>query len=403
MTSLRPQIPLGTGPISQIPQRAKSPQYSRKMEGAMTCLYQLRTVLTNPGLHSYFFSLVGSSVKIHSVITGQVVSTLSAPRSPNHDASSDLLTSAILNPHNAFQLITASLDGRLVVWDFLDAALLQIIDIAQPIHYMCGHKAFKDTVFVAASKPGKKAKGAAAGVLHCPSSSILILSVLPDDVTIVLRVSLKPVANTTKSAEILAIGKTRFPTGLSLSPSGTWLIATASHKVHIAKAASPSSGFVKYVSPERLTCLAFHPHEEYFATGDDKGFIRLWYCLNSDLPFGVRGMEKKAQTTALHWHAHAVSSLAFTTNGAYLLSGGEEAVLVIWQLNTGKKEFVPRVGAPISTISVLKSGAGEEEYLLGLADATYSFVGSGSLKISRSYSRIKLGRFSLQAWVRNRN
>ncbi|KAF5385093.1 hypothetical protein D9615_001275 [Tricholomella constricta] len=328
-------------------------------------------IITKDG--SYFFSLVGSSVKIHSVATGQVVSTLSAPRSASSGTSSDLLTAAVLNPHNAFQLITGSLDGRLVVWDFLDAALLQVINIAQPIHYLCAHELWKDTVFVAASRPSKKSK--TGGI---------------DDNAIVIRVSLKPVDKTTKSAEILPIGKTRFPTGLTLSPSGAWLIATAGHKVYVAASSSLASGFTKYVSPERLTCLSFHPTDEYFATGDDKGNVRIWYCLNDSLPVNARGVEKKTQTTTLHWHAHAVSSLAFTSNGAYLLSGGEESVLVIWQLHTGKKEFVPRVGAAINTVSAFKCGGGEEEYLLGLADATYLFVGSGSLKISRSYSRIKL-------------
>jgi NET1-associated nuclear protein 1 (U3 small nucleolar RNA-associated protein 17) len=67
--------------------------------------------------------------------------------------------------------------------------------------------------------------------------------------------------------------------------------------------------------------------------------------------------------------------------------------LVIWQLHTGKREFLPRIGSPIKTISVSKVAGGEEEYLLGLADSTYIFVGAASLKISRSYSRIKLGMF----------
>ena len=209
---------------------------------------------------------------------------------------------------------------------------------------------------------------------------------------VVLRVSLRTAGNTTSSAEIQPIGKTRFPTGLTLSPSGAWLIATAGNKAYVAMSSSFTSGFTKYVSPERLTCLAFHPTEEYFATGDVKGNIRIWYCLNESLPVSVRGVEKKAQTTTLHWHAHAVSSIAFTPNGAYLLSGGEESVLVIWQLRTGRKEFVPRVGAPINTISISRMGSGEEEYLLGLADATYLFVSSATLKVSRSYSRIKLSR-----------
>jgi len=106
------------------------------------------------------------------VITGQVVSTLSAPRSSNYEISSDLLTTAILNPHNAFQLITGSLDGRLIVWDFLDAVLLQIIDIAQPIHYICAHQSFKDVVFVAA---GKKSKSGVAGVCYSPGGFLIIL------------------------------------------------------------------------------------------------------------------------------------------------------------------------------------------------------------------------------------
>ncbi|KAG6910523.1 hypothetical protein DXG01_009942 [Tephrocybe rancida] len=336
------------------------------------CASKVPPIFTKDG--NYFFSLVGSSVKIHSVTTGQVVSTLSAPRSTSNGTSSDLLTAAILNPHNSFQLITGSLDGRLVVWDFVEAVLLWTIDISQPIHHICAHETWKDTVFVAASRPSKKTK--------TPGT---------DENAVVLRVSLQPVENTSKSTEILPIGKTRYPTGLTLSPSGTWLIATAGHKAYVAATSSLTSGFTKYVSPERLTCLSFHPTEEYFATGDDKGNVRLWYCLNEPTLVNARGVEKKTQTTTLHWHAHAVSSIAFTSNGAYLLSGGEESVLVIWQLHTGKKEFVPRVGAPINTVSVSKNGRGDEEYLLGLADATYLFVSSGNMKISRSYSRIKLG------------
>jgi NET1-associated nuclear protein 1 (U3 small nucleolar RNA-associated protein 17) len=212
---------------------------------------------------------------------------------------------------------------------------------------------------------------------------------------VVLRVSLKPRPASTghktqTSSEITSIGKTRAVVGLSFSHSGSWLVAVAGHKAYVAPTSSFKSGFTKYVSPEALTCLAFHPSEDYFATGDDKGNIRLWYCLNEQGASNVVGVEKRAQTTTLHWHAHAVASVAFTSNGAYLLSGGEESVLVIWQLHTGKKEFVPRVGASISTIAVARGGQ-SEEYLLGLADATFTFVSAATLKISRSYSRIKLG------------
>ncbi|KAL1739499.1 WD40-repeat-containing domain protein [Schizophyllum fasciatum] len=263
-----------------------------------------------------------------------------------------------------------------MVWDYLDGVLLQTIDLAQPIRHICAHQKFKDYVFVAASKPSKK-------------------QTRGDDNAAVLRVSLKPSEETAeaslqKTSVITPIGKTRFPTGLAFSASGDWLVATAGHKAYVVNSSSLGDGFTKYVSPEKLTCLATHPVDDYFATGDVKGNIRIWYCLNRDLPVNATGVEKKSDTTSLHWHAHAVSSLTFTDNGAYLLSGGEEAVLVVWQLRTGRKEFVPRVGAPIRTVSLSKPVNGDPEYLLGLADATYTFINADSLKVSRSYSRIKL-------------
>ncbi|KAF9535678.1 WD40-repeat-containing domain protein [Crepidotus variabilis] len=327
-------------------------------------------VFTKDG--SYFFSLVGSSVKIHSTFTGLVVSTLTSPPSVENTAGLDVITSAVLNPQNPFQLITGALDGRILIWDFVNANLLQTITLGQPIHLLCAHENFKGYVFVAASKARKT-----AGTI--------------DNNAVVLQVALKQSDSSGKPAEIMPVGKTRSPSGLAVSSNGAWLVATAGHKVYIAKTALLSAGFTKYVSAERLTCLGFHPLEEYFATGDEKGIVRLWYCLNDELAVNIKGVEKRTQTRALHWHAHPVSSVSFTSNGAYLLSGGEEAVLVIWQLHTGRKEFIPRLGAPIGTVSVAKSlKTGEEEYLLGLMDATYAFVSSTSLKITRSYSRIKV-------------
>lgn len=37
-------------------------------------------------------------------------------------------------------------------------------------------------------------------------------------------------------------------------------------------------------------------------------------------------------------------------SGAYLYSGGEESVLVFWQVDSNHKQFKPRLGAPIAHI-----------------------------------------------------
>ena len=105
-------------------------------------------------------------MKIHSVATGEVVSTLTPPPSgvlagAGTSQHTDTVTAAILSPHNPFQLITGSLDGLVRVWDFLDGALLQTIDIAQPIFHLAAHEGLPKCVFVAAARPTKKkSKGA---------------------------------------------------------------------------------------------------------------------------------------------------------------------------------------------------------------------------------------------------
>ena len=53
----------------------------------------------------------------------------------------------------------------------------------------------------------------------------------------------------------------------------------------------------------------------------------------------------------MHWHAHRVRSLAFSADGTTLLSGGDEAVLVMWQLGTRNRSFLPRLGGSILAIA----------------------------------------------------
>ncbi|KZT75043.1 hypothetical protein DAEQUDRAFT_753684 [Daedalea quercina L-15889] len=334
----------------------------------------------------YFFSAIGPSVKIYSSTTGQVISTLSPPSTEGYDVGeepplSHVITSAILSPHNPFQLITGSTDGHIRLWNFMDAVLLQTIDVKKPIMHVAAHERFKDHVFVSVARGTKKKSSKARRETSEDNGAIICVSWRPSDATANSLIQ--------RPADTTFVGKTRATTGLALSPSGAWLVATGGHKAYVCPTSSLATGFTKFVSPQQLTCLAFHPSEEYFATGDVTGCIRLWYCLDAGLA-KASGVQRTAQTTTMHWHAHAVSSIAFTTNGAYLLSGGEEAVLVIWQLHSGKKEFVPRVGAPISHVAVSRTAVGEEEYLLALSDASFTFVRSGTLKLSRTIARLRI-------------
>lgn len=58
-------------------------------------------------------------------------------------------------------------------------------------------------------------------------------------------------------------------TAIIISPNGAWLIGIGGRKIYIWRTALLSSGFTTFGSPENLTCIAFHPSSEYFATGDE--------------------------------------------------------------------------------------------------------------------------------------
>ncbi|UKJ87841.2 hypothetical protein MACJ_000281 [Theileria orientalis] len=56
----------------------------------------------------------------------------------------------------------------------------------------------------------------------------------------------------------------------------------------------------------------------------------------------------KVETKRLHWHSHGVNCIIYNEKNAnMLLSGGEEGVVVLWDLVNHSKKFVTRLGAPI--------------------------------------------------------
>ena len=113
-----------------------------------------------------------------------------------------------------------------------------------------------------------------------------------------------------------------------------------------------------------MNCLAINPHKYILATGHGSGAITLWYDIHSWLrsipisSFNSQTIQWKSKPihTIVHWHALPLYTLCFNPDGNFLYSGGEEGVLVQWQLNNShKKTFLPRLGAPIASSCSSKS------------------------------------------------
>ncbi|GAA96159.1 uncharacterized protein L969DRAFT_43650 [Mixia osmundae IAM 14324] len=302
---------------------------------------QCRNVFTPDNEHCFVASF--SSVLVYSLKAKRIVSELRTA-STSSSTSSDVL-SLLLNPHNPLQLLVGS-KGSLDVWDYTAGEILKSIPLDGRIIDLTGSSELHGSIF-ALVQPAKDSEQSAS----------------------VQRIDLIAGKATTHEAFPLTA-----PTCLAVDPRGEHVVVLDGRRMLVASASDGTMPARVYESRKRLTALAIHPTEPYVAVGDSEGQIRLWYCLS----------DASASTSAsavLHWHAHRVRSLAFTPNGAYLLSAGEEAVLVIWQLETHHKEYLPRLGSGIVSVAVSASGPGEMLFVTRHEDGSSMFISSQSLKL----------------------
>ena len=120
--------------------------------------------------------------------------------------------------------------------------------------------------------------------------------------------------------------------------------------------------------------------EDLAAVGMKDGTIRFWR-------FDTQN--SKSIKELYHWHSHQCRALQFTEDGIYLISGGEEAVLVIWQLQTGRRQFIPGLGTAISHISVSPNS---KYYAVSTSGNCIHLINSVSSKIHKTIISIVHGK-----------
>ncbi|GAA5926086.1 hypothetical protein JCM3775_005198 [Rhodotorula graminis] len=363
---------------------------------ADTRTHQCPVVFTPDG--SYAFIASGAAVKVYSVASTQLMSTLSIrPYSSSTATTTNepaalrraTVSAVLLSPSNPRQLVVAATDGKVRLWDYLDGALLRTLDLGAPILHATANHNLADHLFVALGTNSNLDAEASVYLVSLRAAKHLVDGV----------VTAADPSTPVQPARRVRLATPRIVRALALSHDGAVLASVNPNAVHLARTHDIQRGFTQSVpaaDDEVLTTVAFHPTDNYFATGNERGQIRLWYNVlgapSSSSEAGDCALAAPAPTTSvLHWHAHAVSSLAFTPNGAYLLSGGQEAVLVLWQLHTGHQEYVPRLGAPISSLTVLDGTRDnpEQQVAARLSDGSVAFVGSQRLRVGKVISGLK--------------
>ncbi|KAI8985848.1 WD40-repeat-containing domain protein [Pilobolus umbonatus] len=286
----------------------------------------------------YFFNSVGSTINVYSVATGAVVKVLS--QSVDKGSHKDTITRVLLNPKNSLQLYSASLDGTIKLWDYSDDILLKTYNVKAPIELMEISDSTPEYAYIAVKDQSRK-----------------------DIQSIVYRYHLASKVNDSKLRQIATSQKCL---SMDVSQDGQYVAVADKYSVYVwavdeEEEDVDESQLVIHKMTEKVTSVKFHPFKPMLAVGDCDGQI---YCIdNYKSTENIRSL--------FHWHHLPVSCLHFMVDGSYLLSGGEEAVLVIWQLETGHKQFIPRLGGPISSIAISPS---QRFYCIGLDDNSIRLI-----------------------------
>ena len=117
------------------------------------------------------------------------------------------------------------------------------------------------------------------------------------------------------------------------------------------------------------------------AIGGMKGAIHTYENILTKLMAGQEVTSRK-----LHWHRNAVMALKWSLDGSYIISGGQESTMVIWQLDSGRKDFLPHLGAPIENIVVSPTGS---SYALHVADNSVMILSTADMSPTFSVAGIQ--------------
>ncbi|KAF6265630.1 WD40-repeat-containing domain protein [Scenedesmus sp. NREL 46B-D3] len=271
-------------------------------------------------------------------------------------------------------VLSSSLDGSLRQWDIQEGASVQTWNIGMPIESMVYSKPVGLAYVCVHYKQGQ------GRVIPCQ---------LPSGKEAAGRVRVSKAG------------------GLFISESGRHVGIIDKNSLFVWAAGNSTTGKRKKLfnlpHTKPYTCAAFDTTDSVIAAGDASGRILVWHNFPPSLAqwaklasgstageeaAGPGGGAADAATvqlpacTTVHWHAHAVGSLCFSLDGAQLLSGGQEGVLVMWALPSNKRTYLPRLGGPLCGITTSK--ADPAKFAVAQSDNTVRLVNTAAMAVEAS-------------------
>ncbi|GAX72998.1 hypothetical protein CEUSTIGMA_g450.t1 [Chlamydomonas eustigma] len=304
-----------------------------------------------------------SQLKILSAITGEVVGVLKG-----HAAE---VTCAALNPNKRNEVYSASKDGSIKLWDYTTQECIKTLSVRETVRGMVFSSDLPVVYLSIDWRDGAAGRVITYDLLKGKAG----------------RTAMK----TSRSRPLSCCG-----TCTGTNRAQTFAATFDKHSLFVWRVGEEIHQPLNLHHTKPYTCVAISADETMIAAGDASGRIQIWRNFAAHVPAVKRGEGAASgpgsgkhhvdpsllQPTTVHWHSSAVGCLAFSPDGTYLLSGGRESVLVIWQVETGGQNFLPRLGGPLT--SILPSPKGPSKYLISQADNTLRVINTASMKVESS-------------------
>ncbi|CAH8377974.1 unnamed protein product [Eruca vesicaria subsp. sativa] len=253
-----------------------------------------------------------NSVSVYCVATCSKVASLEGHTAP--------VTTVIVDPYGPEDCWTASLDGKIRFWDFSVPKLVHTFDIHLPIYSMVVFTSRRSRSFIAYVS------------VEDVSGQIRRVTLLDDPLLI---------------SDILK--EMEDPKSIVMSPSGEFFGVCDSCKIHVwSTSLGKMAKETTLHHTQLITVFAFHPNKRMLAVGDVTGRVLIWEDIGDVKLTSVKSEDgAESFCTAFNWHSDEVTVLNFSSDGAFLYSGGKEGVLVYWELDTEKKQLLPKMETPL--------------------------------------------------------
>ena len=126
---------------------------------------------------------------------------------------------------------------------------------------------------------------------------------------------------------------------------------------------------------KKITTLSFLSDDYSICLGDSAGKIHIL----SDVT------DKNYVISTKHWHSHRVNCVLSEENGHNLYTAGQEGVVVIWDLNSNIKNFLPRLNGNIVSLKISKD---RKYFMCYMSTNTIKIVSLSEMKIVNEISSI---------------